>query len=184
MVTTRFTSKKLLSVNKQLNSPNQQFIKWEKVLYKHQPFPDNYTDDALFLDQLRTNVNVVKYSIVESIRGGAIVMSQVDLVVIYLGKFFLCIFFCGSKTILLINLIICLILLSLVTFYRCFYINLKNHWQTLFTIFTFGYAFTPVIRTLTTTISTDTIWASAIILFFVSLFVHDYGMEFAPMRVF
>nr|CAD2198489.1 unnamed protein product [Meloidogyne enterolobii] len=171
MVTTRFTSKKLLSVNKQLNSPNQQFIKWEKVLYKHQPFPDNYTDDALFLDQLRTNVNVVKYSIVESIRGGAIVMSQVDL-------------FCGSKTILLINLIICLILLSLITFYRCFYINLKNHWQTLFTIFTFGYAFTPVIRTLTTTISTDTIWASAIILFFVSLLVHDYGMDFAPMRCF
>ncbi|CAK5081641.1 unnamed protein product [Meloidogyne enterolobii] len=89
MVTTRFASRKLLSINKQLNSPSQQFIKWEKVLYKHQPFPDNYTDDALFLDQLRTNVNVVKYSIIESIRGGAIVMSQVNLVVIYLGKFFL-----------------------------------------------------------------------------------------------
>uniref|UniRef100_A0A914NVL6 Uncharacterized protein n=1 Tax=Meloidogyne incognita TaxID=6306 RepID=A0A914NVL6_MELIC len=87
-----YLQKSYFTVNKQLNSPNQQFIKWEKVLYKHQPFPDNYTDDALFLDQLRTNVNVVKYSIVESIRGGAIVMSQVDLVVIYLGKFFLCIF--------------------------------------------------------------------------------------------
>ncbi|CAK5041475.1 unnamed protein product [Meloidogyne enterolobii] len=185
MVTTRFASRKLLSINKQLNSPNQQFIKWEKVLYKHQPFPDNYTDDALFLDQLRKNVNVVKYSIVESIRGGAIVMSQVDLHSNFSVIFEFCrLEFCGSKTILLINLIICLILLSFVTFYKCFYINLKNHWQTLFTIFTFGYAFTPVIRTLTTTISTDTIWASAIILFFVSLFVHDYGMEFAPMRVF
>uniref|UniRef100_A0A914LZ09 PRA1 family protein n=1 Tax=Meloidogyne incognita TaxID=6306 RepID=A0A914LZ09_MELIC len=151
MVTTRFASRKLLSINK-LNSPNQQFIKWEKVLYKHQPFPDNYTDDALFLDQLRTNV-IFEFCRLE---------------------------FCGSKTILLINLIICFILLSLITFYRCFYI----YWQTLFTIFTFGYAFTPVIRTLTTTISTDTIWASAIILFFVSLLVHDYGMDFAPMRVF
>uniref|UniRef100_A0A1I8BVI3 Uncharacterized protein n=1 Tax=Meloidogyne hapla TaxID=6305 RepID=A0A1I8BVI3_MELHA len=88
MVTTRSASNKQFSINKQLNPSNQQSIKWEKVLYKHQSFPDNYTDEALFLDQLRTNVNVVKYSLIEATRGGSIIMSQIDLVVIYLGKLF------------------------------------------------------------------------------------------------
>jgi phosphatidylinositol glycan class C protein len=57
---------------------------------------------------------------------------------------------------------------------------LKDYFRTSTTLLFFGYGFTPVIRTLTTSISTDTIYATAFLLFLLSLVFHDYGMD-API---
>jgi len=52
--------------------------------------------------------------------------------------------------------------------------------RTVLTILLYGYGFTPVIKTLTTSISTDTIYTSSLLIFAVSLIFHDYGLD-APM---
>ena len=39
-----------------------QMGRWKKVLYLQQPFPDNYVDPEQFLDGLRKNGNVRKFT--------------------------------------------------------------------------------------------------------------------------
>lgn len=55
--------------------------------------------------------------------------------------------------------------------------------KTVATILFYGYAFTPIIKTLSTSISTNTIYISSLMLFAVSLAFHDYGLD-APMYLF
>lgn len=57
---------------------------------------------------------------------------------------------------------------------------LCDHFYTFITLLCFGYALTPIIRTLTDTISTDTIYAMSFLLFLTSFIFHDYAMN-APM---
>uniref|UniRef100_A0A8R1DI23 Phosphatidylinositol N-acetylglucosaminyltransferase subunit C n=1 Tax=Caenorhabditis japonica TaxID=281687 RepID=A0A8R1DI23_CAEJA len=56
----------------------------------------------------------------------------------------------------------------------------KEHARTIVTLFLFAYAFTPIIRTLTTSISTDTIYSTSIITAIISCLFHDYGVK-APV---
>uniref|UniRef100_A0A1I7TGZ7 Adenosylcobinamide-GDP ribazoletransferase n=1 Tax=Caenorhabditis tropicalis TaxID=1561998 RepID=A0A1I7TGZ7_9PELO len=58
--------------------------------------------------------------------------------------------------------------------------NGKEHGRTIISLFLFAYAFTPVIRTLTTSISTDTIYSTSIITAILSCLFHDYGVK-APV---
>ncbi|ULT94137.1 hypothetical protein L3Y34_003538 [Caenorhabditis briggsae] len=58
--------------------------------------------------------------------------------------------------------------------------NSREHARTIVTLFLFAYAFTPVIRTLTTSISTDTIYSTSIITAILSCLFHDYGVK-APV---
>ncbi|KAI3415957.1 hypothetical protein GPALN_005518 [Globodera pallida] len=158
--------------------------RWEKVLYKRQPFPDNHTDETLFLDQLRTNVGLVHYSFLSAFCGACVVMAHLDLVVLFLCCFELvqsdaigplALFWIGAGV--AFTLLVFSGLLQSTPVFRITSSEFVEHCRTLATILAFGYAFTPVIRTLTTSISTDTIYASAILLFFASLVVHDYGIN-------
>ncbi|KAL3097810.1 hypothetical protein niasHS_000545 [Heterodera schachtii] len=166
--------------------------RWEKVLYKRQPFPDNYTDEALFLDQLKTNVGLVPFTFSSAICAACTVMAHFDLVVLFLCCFelvhsdvfgpFALFCFCSfaSSAILLAHFA----LLRSSDLFQISSSDFVEYFRTFVTIFAFGYAFTPVIRTLTTSISTDTIYACAILLFFASLFVHDYGINVPLFRQF
>ncbi|VDM79395.1 unnamed protein product [Strongylus vulgaris] len=59
-------------------------------------------------------------------------------------------------------------------------INFLEHLYTVVVLLIFGYATTPAIRTLTDTISTDTIFALSFITALISCVFHDYGVN-APM---
>lgn len=59
-------------------------------------------------------------------------------------------------------------------------INFVDHFYTVVVLFLFGYATTPAIRTLTDTISTDTIFALSFITAVISCVFHDYGIN-API---
>ena len=63
--------------------------KWEKVLYKRQPYPDNYVDTT-FLASLITNANVTQYEFWATSRSTAVVVQQVSA---------LCIFFLTFKSV-------------------------------------------------------------------------------------
>ncbi|KAL3089397.1 hypothetical protein niasHT_030264 [Heterodera trifolii] len=159
--------------------------RWEKVLYKRQPFPDNYTDEALFLDQLRTNVGLVPFTFSSAVCAACTVMAHFDLVVLFLccfelvhsdvfGPFAL---FCFCSFASSATLLAHFALLRSSDLFQISSSDFVEYCRTFVTILAFGYAFTPVIRTLTTSISTDTIYACAILLLFASLFVHDYGIN-------
>uniref|UniRef100_A0A914IAI2 Phosphatidylinositol N-acetylglucosaminyltransferase subunit C n=1 Tax=Globodera rostochiensis TaxID=31243 RepID=A0A914IAI2_GLORO len=147
--------------------------RWEKVLYKRQPFPDNHTDETLFLDQLRTNVGLVHYSFLSAFCGACVVMAHLDLVVLFLCCFELvqsnaigplALFWIGAVDAGVQN-------------------NVFRLWGTFSYIGHNSrvririYTGDQVSRTLTTSISTDSIYASAILLFVASLVVHDYGIN-------
>ncbi|VDM53686.1 unnamed protein product [Angiostrongylus costaricensis] len=60
------------------------------------------------------------------------------------------------------------------------HINFLDHLYTVVVLILFGYATTPAIRTLTDTISTDTIFALSYITVLISCVFHDYGIN-API---
>lgn len=131
--------------------------------------------------------------------GACIVMCQVNMVAIYIGIFEL------VQTQQLASQTLLLIVASAVAFCFAAYVRneksafsldlLTEHCRTLLTLVLFGYGFTPVVRccwkqvfselkrpfrTLTTSISTDTIYSTSMFLFAVSFVFHDYGMP-APV---
>ncbi|KAI1712116.1 phosphatidylinositol n-acetylglucosaminyltransferase domain-containing protein [Ditylenchus destructor] len=159
---------------------------WSNALYKASlgGFPDNYSDEKQFLSQLKKNVTVVRYTFGEAVAGACRIMGQVDIVCLYLLIF----------EHVQMKQLEAHKLLALATTFALFcgalYMSLNfkhftldvvmDRLRTLITLLLFGYGFIPLIRTLTTSISTDTIYAVSISLFFLSLIFHDYGMN-API---
>uniref|UniRef100_A0A0N5AXJ1 Phosphatidylinositol N-acetylglucosaminyltransferase subunit C n=1 Tax=Syphacia muris TaxID=451379 RepID=A0A0N5AXJ1_9BILA len=154
--------------------------KWRKILYERQPYPDNYAGGSEFLKELRTNVAVVKYTWLEAVCGAGRVILHENAIVTYIITFEnlkelptsscynLLIAFCAVALLLYFVYIF----LSNLSFRKSLY----DHFFTLTTLVLFGYALTPVISTLTTTISTDTIYAMSMLLFLFSFVFHDYGI--------
>ncbi|CAJ0929219.1 unnamed protein product, partial [Mesorhabditis belari] len=158
---------------------------WEKQLYRRQPFNDTYSGgDECFLNELRKNVSVVKYSWCSAVLGAFHLTTHLNVVLLYFVLF---------EAIYNENMHFDTLLWSYVGITVSCYLfynsvlrpkdEMRKKWEELrdfLTLFVFGYALTPIIRTLTTTISTDTIYALAIIFALVSCIFHDYGIR-API---
>uniref|UniRef100_A0AC34GD31 Phosphatidylinositol N-acetylglucosaminyltransferase subunit C n=1 Tax=Panagrolaimus sp. ES5 TaxID=591445 RepID=A0AC34GD31_9BILA len=159
--------------------------KWRKVLYEDQGFPDNYYETSEFLIGLKTNVNVVHYTLPQAITGSSYLISQINVVALFLILFELV-----QMEIVVFKLLFSITISAAIFCFLC-YVRSNFHnllskdtviddLQSLLTMICLGYGFTPIIRTLTTTISTDTIYTMTFILFLFSLVFHDYGMD-API---
>ncbi|MFH4975183.1 hypothetical protein AB6A40_001892 [Gnathostoma spinigerum] len=157
-------------------------VKWRKILYEKQPFPDNYSGGSEFLKELRKNVSVVHYSFFEAVCGASRVMLHANAIVLY------AIIFEALQRFLIDSFMIfaAFTVAFLAIYIKCaltFGLSADvflDHFFTLVVLISFGYALTPLIRTLTDTISTDTIYAMSASLFLSSFIFHDYAME-APM---
>ncbi|CAG9531541.1 unnamed protein product [Cercopithifilaria johnstoni] len=153
---------------------------WRKILYERQPFEDEYSGGSEFLKELRTNITVVEYSFVEAVCGASLVMLHSNAVIFYY-LVFNSIKNSSISSVQHFSLIFAIALvLYTVYLYMIKPVNLQDHIYTLITLLCFGYMLTPVIRTLTDTISTDTIYAMSFILFLTSFIFHDYAMV-APL---
>uniref|UniRef100_A0A0N4VI06 Phosphatidylinositol glycan, class C n=1 Tax=Enterobius vermicularis TaxID=51028 RepID=A0A0N4VI06_ENTVE len=152
------------------------------ILYEKQPFPDNYAGGAEFLKELKTNMAVVKYTWLEAACGASRVILHENAIVAYMVTFenlmdlpsnscyaLLAVFSVVAVLLYVIHILISGFAIS----------RICDHFYSLITLLLFGYALTPVISTLTTTISTDTIYAMSISLFMFSFIFHDYGLDAA-----
>ncbi|VDK72164.1 unnamed protein product [Litomosoides sigmodontis] len=154
--------------------------KWRKILYEQQPFEDEYSGGSEFLKELRTNMTVVEYSFVEAVCGASLVMLHSNAIIFYY------LMFDSIKNSSISSVqhfsLIFTIAFALYTVYLYMIRprNLGDHAYTFITLLCFGYMLTPIIRTLTDTISTDTIYAMSFILFLTSFIFHDYAMA-APL---
>lgn len=148
---------------------------WKKNLYSNEGYPDNYTDKS-FLEELKKNLHVRKLSVLEAILGSGLITQRLCIVVIFALSFYA----------LNCNLISpSLLLISTTSFSFIIYLLLYENSKTFpfwlmksacaFVIS--GYILSPVLKTLTETISTDTIYATTTVMMCIHLIFFDYGVS-------
>ncbi|CAH1711606.1 unnamed protein product [Aphis gossypii] len=146
---------------------------WKKNLYSNEGYPDNYTDKS-FLEELRKNLHVRKLTLLEAILGAGLITQRLCIVVIFALSFYA----------LNCNLISPLLLLiSTTSFSFIVYLLLYENCKTIplwlmksaCAFVVSGYILSPVLKTLTETISTDTIYATTTVMMCVHLVFFDYG---------
>lgn len=155
---------------------------YKKILYEKGDYPDNYTDDNTFLCELRKNIEFREVTILEAIRGASYLTNQIctvmAFIIIYihlhnqsLDPQFL---FYFSSVLTICGYIA----------YKMFYSTeikktLGNDLRTTLIFIVFGNLFSPVLHTLTDTISTDTIYTMSFLMILIHLIFFDYGISAA-----
>lgn len=153
-------------------------VQWQKNLYENYGLPDNYTDSS-FLKQLRKNIKPNNVTLIEAISLGASISTRLSVVVL-----FVIIFIWLNNEWTTPNVIV--ILGSVLTILGYFIYNMNNiqpdrpvkptkDLWTVLIFLTFGYILSPILKTLTETISTDTIYAMTILMFLTHLVFSKYG---------
>ncbi|KAL5257957.1 hypothetical protein ACHWQZ_G012791 [Mnemiopsis leidyi] len=143
--------------------------KFEKVLYRPQPYPDNHTEEELFLKSLKRNKNLKTYSFLECVNQGQLPLQQLSCTV----SFFLLHFLDIKVTDSMIYVMAVVTMLSYLTMTGFSVHEIRT--VILFGGFLFGLS--PIIQTLTRSISDDTIYAMVSICLFTNFFLHDYSIS-------
>ncbi|XP_063154639.1 phosphatidylinositol N-acetylglucosaminyltransferase subunit C [Candoia aspera] len=158
---------------------------WQKVLYKRQSFPDNYVDQS-FLEKLRKNVHARKYQYWAVVFESGVVIQQLCSVCVFVVLWWYMdmgllapqwLFGAG-----LISSLIGYVLFDAVDSGRERTQSGQTRWgdlknSVIFVAFTYG--FSPVLKTLTESISTDTIYAMSALMLLGHLIFYDYGANAA-----
>ncbi|XP_035216358.1 phosphatidylinositol N-acetylglucosaminyltransferase subunit C-like [Stegodyphus dumicola] len=160
--------------------------KWKKVLYEKQDVPDNYVDES-FLSDLRKNVNLYKYTWGEAFTGVCAVTHEVSSTVLFVVAFIFLKDESCSIAVILVSVAMLIIISFIIHQITC---ELDNRWKfknipfseylkSCVIFFTFGYMFSPILKALTETISTDTIYAMVTLMMLTHVLFQDYGAEAA-----
>ncbi|XP_072331326.1 phosphatidylinositol N-acetylglucosaminyltransferase subunit C isoform X2 [Scyliorhinus torazame] len=170
--------------------------RWKKVLYERQPFPDNFVDGS-FLEELRKNIYVRQYQFWTVVRESTVVAQQLSSVCVFVVLWWYMdqdrlsphlLFTYGLITSLFGYLMFdaidsgegrnhsgrtreCGPPLQLLSVSVRGWADLKS--TVVFVAFTYG--FSPVLKTLTESISTDTIYAMSVFMLLGHLIFFDYG---------
>lgn len=155
---------------------------WKKVLYEKQPYPDNYTDKKMFLRDLKKNVDFREVTLFEAVFGSIIFLQEFCTVVTFVVTYFALVNQWIQPSLILhwtSFLTIIGFLYYLMVFSENIRVKLGNDLRTVLTFIVFGQLFSPVLHTLTNTISTDTIYTTSFLMMVVHLIFFDYGVTAA-----
>uniref|UniRef100_A0A0A9YYH5 Phosphatidylinositol N-acetylglucosaminyltransferase subunit C n=1 Tax=Lygus hesperus TaxID=30085 RepID=A0A0A9YYH5_LYGHE len=158
-----------------IDQPSGFKTSWKKNLYENQGYPDNYTDIS-FLEELKKNVNMRKVPFTEAFLGSTLVTQQLCVIVLFTLNFY-CIYDekISSEVLFLVN---CCFTVFGYALYGLFYsVAIKRHTKALISFLILGYLLSPVLKTLTESISTDTIYAMSSFMMIVHLVFYDYGVK-------
>ncbi|VDN21136.1 unnamed protein product [Cylicostephanus goldi] len=124
-------------------------FKWQKILYKRQPFPDNYSGgDEQFLSELKKNLSAVKYTYWEAVFGVARLVFHLNLIVLLYIMFE----YVFANVLTADVLAAALISMSVVLYVVYAFVmtnasvDFLDHLYTVVVLLIFGYATTPAIR--------------------------------------
>uniref|UniRef100_A0A914VA35 Phosphatidylinositol N-acetylglucosaminyltransferase subunit C n=1 Tax=Plectus sambesii TaxID=2011161 RepID=A0A914VA35_9BILA len=156
---------------------------WKKILYEQQGYADNFNGPQ-FLQEMKKNVTAETYELWQAIGGSCVLMLQIDVVVLFAVIFA----FVDTDVIGWQWLLAICFTLAVLGYVVLLYLSspanrldlIKDNLKTLIVFFAFGYGLSPVFRTLTETISTDTIYAMSTCMFLLSIAFHDYSVD-API---
>lgn len=161
-------------------------VSWRKVLWERQPFPDNYVDQR-FLEELRRNEGIRQYRYWAVVREAGFVGEQLSCVAIFIsvwlymeqGRL-------SPETLIWTSLVCALLgygLHQALTSQaesgcepRTRLADLQS--ATIFLSFTFG--FSPVLKTLTESVSTDTVYAMSAMMLLAHLVSFPYAQPSPP----
>ncbi|XP_045782282.1 spliceosome-associated protein CWC27 homolog isoform X2 [Maniola jurtina] len=150
---------------------------WAKNLYENRDYPDNYTDSK-FLEDLRKNLFVEKVTLKQAVKGSFYVVLRLCICVLYAILFI----YMYNKWIHTHTVIYASIGVACVCYLLYFYIEggaLLMHLKIVLIYLVIGYILSPVLHTLTDTVSTDTIYAWSVIMMLVHLMFFDYNVPAA-----
>lgn len=155
---------------------------WRKVLYEKQPYSDNYTDKKMFLRDLKKNIDFREITFLEAISGAILFVQEFCTVVTFVVIYFTIVNQWIDPT-LILNWTSFLTVLGffyyLITYSDNIREKLGNDIRTVLTFIVFGQLFSPVLHTLTDTISTDTIYTTTFLMMVIHLIFFDYGVSAA-----
>ncbi|KOB69882.1 putative serologically defined colon cancer antigen 10, partial [Operophtera brumata] len=150
---------------------------WIKNLYENREYPDNYTHPK-FLEELRKNIYAEKVTLSQAVKGSFRVVLRICICVLYAVLFF----YMYNDLINTYTVIYTSILTTLLSYILYIYINgsaVLSHFKTVLVYLVLGYLLSPILHTLTDTVSTDTIFAWAVIMMLVHLIFFDYDVPAA-----
>lgn len=144
--------------------------KWEKVLYKKSGYPDNYTPPN-FLKEIKRNEHFQPVDKKTAILKSTRISTQISVTVIFWAVFlqlkeennFWELPY-GAFSFLI-----------MITAYVINFNNIVTVMKNLILFVAIGYGCTPILKTLTYTISTDSIYAMSVFLMLVHIAFHQYG---------
>lgn len=166
-------------------APNTKDARWKKVLYERQPFPDNYVDRR-FLEELRKNICARKYQYWAVVFESSVVVQQLCSVCVfvitwwYMDEGLLApqwLFVAG-----LVSSLVGYVLFDLVDGGEGRKKSGRTRWADLksaLVFISFTYGFSPVLKTLTESVSTDTVYAMSVFMLLGHLIFFDYGASAA-----
>ncbi|KAK6205028.1 phosphatidylinositol N-acetylglucosaminyltransferase subunit C [Scheffersomyces amazonensis] len=166
------------------SSPLKRVASWKKLLYLKQAYPDNYTDKS-FLSQLKRNTTVAKYSYISLIEDFSLIILYVSsllLVVLEFSGIYLHGWSCILPT--FITTILSIVGFGIVQFYDRLilssdsasitsYLNLKSFILIVFILLILS----PILKSLTKSSASDSVWALSFVLCLFNTISHDYSMN-------
>ncbi|CAL5020825.1 unnamed protein product [Urochloa decumbens] len=152
---------------------------WRKVAYGgRQPgYDDNYTDET-FLEEMVMNANVVKRDLLKVMIDSVSISHYLCIVALVVSTWTLTLNLDIDETTLLkLDVGLLLVGFSVLLLTTCpFSLKLLTKYVLNISFFISGlYVLAPIYHTLTRSISSDSIWALAVSLLLVHLFLHDYS---------
>lgn len=149
---------------------------WRKILYEEQDYPDNYVDES-FLDEMRKNVYTRTYKFWNVSNAAGTVSQQVSSLCIFVMGFVYMKEEIMSPTTLFILSALATSLSYGAHIMICWdgKIRVKDDLKSLILFLAFSFGLSPILRTLTDSISTDTIYAMTVFMLGMNLLMHDYG---------
>ena len=156
--------------------------KWEKNLYENFGYPDNYTDKT-FLEELKKNVHAKEITPVNAVLGAGLVTQEICIVILFVVIYVYLLnswvepetIFVQSSLVAAIGYLAYRIVLTNQSYYEV----LVKDFRTVLIFVAFGYVLSPILKTLTDTISTDTIYAMTTFMMMIYLIFFDYGVSAA-----
>lgn len=151
---------------------------WKKNLYENREYEDNYTDES-FLKDLKKNYNQQQYTFKQCFYGVTNVSQEISCVTLFILVFY----YLYENTVQPQK-----ILLNSFAMTGSGYMifkgtkmgklsNVIEDSKTVGVVLLFGYIFSPLLYTLTDSISTDTIFSNTFIILCFHLLLHDYGVD-------
>ncbi|XP_072377663.1 phosphatidylinositol N-acetylglucosaminyltransferase subunit C [Diabrotica undecimpunctata] len=152
---------------------------WKKVLYEKQPYPDNYTDKKIFLQDLKKNIDFKEVKFFEAFYGSLIILQEFCNVVTFVLIYFYLLYEWVEPSALL-TCTSAVTTLGFVYYLWAFsqdvLSKLGNDIRTIITFVVVGRLFSPVLHTLTDTVSTDSIYTTTFLMMVIHMIFFDYGV--------
>lgn len=151
---------------------------WVKNLYENREYEDSYTDPS-FLKDLKKNYNIEKFTAKQCVFGATKVSQEISFVTLFLVVFY----YLYENTVQPQKILFNSFALTGLGYFVYVGTDIKKlkhtveDSKTVGVVLLFGYILSPLLHTLTDSISTDTIFSNTFIILFFHLLLHDYGVD-------